>query len=164
MTNQKPGEQDEHAASVLAAEIDVLSDPDVAGLGRSLAAVLGGAMDNPAAVSQALLRYTMRLAAIPPVTLPDWLAAVATQPAALSPEDHRNAEHGKPDGPGYSALRMYHQAFAEFADQLVSLARLEPSQQVKARLLTGLVMDTLAPDNFLTTSRRAGGTGRREPG
>ena len=40
MTAETPGEQDRHAASVLGPEIDFLADPDVAGLGRSLAAVL----------------------------------------------------------------------------------------------------------------------------
>ena len=55
MTNQTPGERAEYAASVLAPEIDFLGDPDVAGLGRSLATVLRGAMENPAAVGQAWL-------------------------------------------------------------------------------------------------------------
>jgi hypothetical protein len=44
---------------------------------------------------------------------------------------------------------MYHQAFAEFVDELVTAAGLERIQETKARLLTGLMMDALAPANFL---------------
>ncbi len=43
---ETPGEEAANAACVLAPEIDLLADPDVAGLGRSLAVVLHGAMEN----------------------------------------------------------------------------------------------------------------------
>jgi hypothetical protein len=133
MTTHTPEEPAEHAASVLAREIEVLADPDVAGLGRSLAAVLRGAVANPAAVSQAWLRYAQRLAAIPQVALPSWMET-AVPPSV---------------NPAFYALRMYHQAFAEFVAELVTAAGLERIQETKARLLTGLMMDALAPANFL---------------
>jgi polyhydroxyalkanoate synthase len=155
MTNQTPGDQGEHAASMLALEMDFLADPDVAGLGRSLAAVLSGAMQNPAAVSQAWLRYAMRLAEIPPVALSSWMGTAATPPVALDPRDRRFADRAWSENPAYYALRMYHQAFADFVDQLITAAGLEPGQQAKARLLTGLMMDALAPTNFLATNPAA---------
>ena len=133
MTTDTPREPAERAASVLARELDHLADPDVAGLGRSLAAVLRGAMDNPAAVVQAWLRYARRLAEIPQVALSNWMETAATPSVNTA----------------FYALRMYHQAFAEFVDELVSAAGLERIQETKARLLTGLMMDALAPANFL---------------
>ena len=133
MTTDTPGESPEHAASALAREIEFLADPDVAGLGRSLAAVLRGAVDNPTAVSQAWLRYARRLAEIPQVALSSWMETAATPSV----------------NPAFYALRIYHQAFAEFVAELVTAAGLERIQETKARLLTGLMMDALAPANFL---------------
>ena len=155
MTNQTPGEQAENAASVLAPEIDFLADPDVAGLGRSLAMVLRGAMENPAAVTQAWLRYALHLAEIPPVALSSWMGTAATPPVQLNPKDRRFADRTWSENPAFYSLRMYHQAFAEFVDQLVTAARLERIQETKARLLTGLMMDALAPTNFLLTNPAA---------
>jgi len=84
-------------------------------------------------VSQAWLRYARRLAEIPQVALSNWMETAATPSVNTA----------------FYALRMYHQAFAEFVAELVTAARLEPIQETKARLLTGLMMDALAPANFL---------------
>jgi polyhydroxyalkanoate synthase len=155
MTNQTPEEPAEHAASVLAPEINLLADPDVAGLGRSLAMVLRGAMEHPADAAQAWFRYAARLAEIPPVALSTWMGIPATPPVPLNPKDRRFADRTWSENPAFYSLRMYHQAFAEFVDQLVTAARLERIQETKARLLTGLMMDTLAPTNFLLTNPAA---------
>jgi polyhydroxyalkanoate synthase len=155
MTTETPGER---AASALAPEIDFLADPDVAGLGRSLATVLGGAMDNPAAVGQAWLRYALHLAEIPSVALSKWTGTAATPlvpPVPLDEKDRRFADRAWAENPAFYALRMYHQAFAGFVDDLVTAAGLEGSQEMKARLLTGLMMDALAPTNFLLTNPAA---------
>ncbi len=155
MTTETSGEQAEHAASVLAPEIDFLADPDVAGLGRSLATVLNGATENPAAVGQAWLRYALHLAEIPAVALSSWMGTAATPPVPLNPKDRRFADRTWSENPAFYSLRMYHQAFAEFVGELVTAARLESIQETKARLLTGLMMDTLAPTNFLLTNPAA---------
>jgi hypothetical protein len=135
---ETPGDQ---AASRLDPEIDFLADPDVAGLGRSLASVLTGAMGNPAAVGQAWLRYARRLAEIPTVALSNWMGIAATK-------DWRFADRTWSENAAFHAVRMYHQAFAGFVDELVTAAGLDRSQEAKARLLTGLMMDALAPANF----------------
>jgi poly[(R)-3-hydroxyalkanoate] polymerase subunit PhaC len=149
MTTDTPGEPAEHAASVLAREIEFLADPDVAGLGQSLAKVLRGTLDNPDAVGQAWLRYARHLAEIPPVALSNWMGTAATPPMAHNPQDRRLAGRAWSESPAFYSLRMYHQAFAQFVDELVSAAGLERIQETKARLLTGLMMDALAPANFL---------------
>lgn len=163
MTNQTPGERAEDAASALASEIDLLADPDVAGLGRSLAMVLRGAMGHPADAAQAWFRYALRLAEIPPVALSSWTGTAAAPPAQLDPKDRRFADRTWSENPAFRSLRMYHQAFAEFVDQLVTAASLGRTEETKARLLTGLMMDALAPANFLPASpaalKRAAETG-----
>ena len=152
---ETPGEEAENAASVLAPEIDLLADPDVAGLGRSLAVVLRGAMENPAAMTQAWLRYALHLAEIPPVALSTWIGTAAAPPVQLNLKDRRFADRTWSENPAFYSLWMYHQAFAEFVDQLVTAAGLERIQETKARLLTGLMMAALAPTNFLLTNPAA---------
>jgi polyhydroxyalkanoate synthase len=155
MTTETPGERAEHAASVLAPEIGFLADPDVAGLGRSLAMVFRGALGNPAGAAQAWLRYVLHLAEIPPVALASWMGTAATSPVQLNPKDRRFADRTWSENPAFYSLRMYHQAFAELTDQMVTAAGLERIQETKARLLTGLMMDALAPTNFLPTNPAA---------
>ena len=132
MATQTPGERAAHSASMLASEIELLADPGVAGLGRSLALVLCGAMEHPAATGQAWFRYAMRLAEIPP----------AARSNSLDPASY--------------SLRVYHQAFAEFVDQLITAASLGRIEETKARLMTGLMLDALAPGNFWPASPAAG--------
>ena len=101
MTTETPGEQAEHAASVLAPEIDLLADQDVAGLGRSLAAVLRGATANPAAAAQAGLRYALQVAEIPAVALSSWMGTTATPPVQLNPKDRRFADRTWSENPAF---------------------------------------------------------------
>jgi hypothetical protein len=106
-------------------------------------------MDNPAAVVQAWLRYARRLAEIPQVALSTWMGTSATPPTPLKEKDRPSADRDWSENPAFYVLQMYHQAFAEFVDELVTAAGLERIQETKARLLTGLMMDALAPANFL---------------
>ena len=155
MTIETPRELGEYAASVLAPETDLLADPDLVGLGRALAMVFRGALDHPADATQAWLRYAARLAQIPPVALSSWLGSTAAPPVQLNPKDRRFADRAWSENPAFYSLRMSHQAFADFMDQLVTAAGLEHLQEAKARLLTGLMVDALAPTNFLLTNPAA---------
>ena len=155
MTTDTPRELGEHAASVLAPETDLLADPDVAGLAQALGVVFRGTLDHPAEAAQAWLRYTTSLWQIPAVAVSSWLGAPVEPPVPLNPKDRRFADRTWSANPAYYSLRMAHQAFADFMGQLVSAAGLEPRQQEKARLMTGLMTDALAPTNFLPTNPAA---------
>jgi polyhydroxyalkanoate synthase len=155
MTIETPKEQAEHAASVLAPETDLVADLDVARLGRALAMVFRGALDHPAEATQAWLRYATCLWQIPPVAVSSWLGSSIAPPVQLNPKDRRFADRTWSANPAFYSLRMVHQAFADFMDQLVIAAGLEHLQEEKARLLTGLMVDALAPTNFLPTNPAA---------
>ncbi len=155
MTIETPLERAEHAASVLAPETGLLADPDVAGLGRSLAMVFRGALSNPVEAAQAGLRYAACLAQIPGVSLSKWLGGEMPPPVQLNPKDRRFADRTWSQNPAFYSLWMSYQAFAEFMDQLVTAAGLERIQETKARLLTGLMVDALAPTNFFPTNPAA---------
>jgi polyhydroxyalkanoate synthase subunit PhaC len=155
MTTDTPREQAEHAASVLAPETGLLADPDIAGLGRALGMVFRGALNHPAEAAQAWFRYATRLAQIPPAALSGWLGSAVTPPVELNPRDRRFADRTWSENPAFCSLRMAHQAFAEYLDQLVTAAGLDRHQEAKARLMTSLMADALAPTNFLFTNPAA---------
>ena len=157
MTIETPRELAEYAASVLAPETDLLADDDVdiAGLGRAVAMVFRGALAHPAEAAQAGFRYAARLAQIPPVAWSSWLGSSVEPPVPLNLKDRRFADRTWSANPAFYSLRMSHQAFADFMDQMVTAAGLERIQETKARLLTGLMVDALAPTNFLLTNPAA---------
>jgi poly[(R)-3-hydroxyalkanoate] polymerase subunit PhaC len=155
MTAETPEERAERAASVLAPETGLLADPDVTGLGQSLAIAWLGVMNNPAGAAGAGLRYAARMAQIPAVALSGWLGSPMPPPVQLNPKDRRFADPAWSENPAFYSLRMSHQAFAEFMDQLVTAAGLERSQEAKARLMAGLIADALAPTNFFATNPAA---------
>ena len=155
MTIENPRDLGEHAASVLAPETDLLADPDIAGLAQALATVFRGALEHPAEANQAWLRYATSLWQIPAIAMSSWLGTTIEPPVPLNPKDRRFADRAWSANPAFYSLRMAHQAFADFMGQLVTAAGLEHPQQEKARLMTGLVADALAPTNFLPTNPAA---------
>jgi polyhydroxyalkanoate synthase len=155
MTIETPGERAEQAASVLAPESGFLADPDITGLGRSLGLVVRGALQNPADAAMAWLRYTFRMAQIPPAAMSSWLGDAAVPPVQLNPKDRRFADRAWSDNPAFYSLRMSYQAFADLMDEMVSAAGLDRNKESKARLITGLMVDALAPTNFLPTNPAA---------
>ena len=50
---------------------------------------------------------------------------------------------------------MSYQAFADVMDETVTAAKLDRIQDLKARLITSLLVDALAPTNFLPTNPAA---------
>jgi polyhydroxyalkanoate synthase len=152
---ETPRDQAEHAAFVLAPETDLLADPDAAGLGRALAKVIRGATEHPADAAQAWLRYAASVWQIPAVAWSNWLGNEVAPPVQLDQKDRRFADRAWSANPGFYSMRMAYQAFADYLDQLVTVARLEHGQEAKARLLTSLLVDALAPTNFLPTNPAA---------
>src|ERR1700761_3172403 len=149
MTDETPDDRAQHAAFVLGPETDLFADADAAWLGRALGAVFAGAMSNPAEASEAWLRYTAALAQVPAVALSSWFGRPIPPPVTLNPRDKRFTDPTWADNPAFYSLRLSYQAFADLTGRLVSAAGLEPQQEAKARLMSGLVVDALAPPNYL---------------
>ena len=155
MTFESPAEHAEQAASVLAPESGLLADPDIAGLARALGLVFRGALGHPAEAATAWARYALRLAQIPPAALSSWLGGPAAPPVQLDPKDRRFADRTWSGNPAFHALRMSYQAFADVMDETITAAKLDRMQDTKARLITSLLVDALAPTNFLATNPAA---------
>jgi polyhydroxyalkanoate synthase len=155
MTGETPDDRAQHSAFVLGPETDLFGDADVAGLGRALGRVFTGAMAHPAAATEAGLRYWAALAQIPAVATSSWLGRPIPPPVTLDPRDKRFTDPAWADNPAFYSLRMSYQAFADFTGALVSVAGLEAQQEAKARLMSGLVVDALAPTNYLPTNPAA---------
>src|SRR6202012_4443684 len=155
MTDETPQDHGQDAAFVLAPESGLLAEMDAAGLGRALGQVFTGAWANPAAATEAGLRYWAAVPQIPGAALSNWLAQPIPPPVDLNPRDKRFADKTWSDNPAFYSLRLSYQAFADYMDRLVSAAQLDPMQEAKARLTAGMAVDALAPTNYLPTNPAA---------
>jgi polyhydroxyalkanoate synthase subunit PhaC len=155
MTDETPHDPARDAAFVLGPESGLLAEMDAAGLGRALGQVFTGAWANPAAATEAGLRYWAAVAQIPAAALSNWLGQPIPPPVDLNPRDKRFADKTWSDNPAFYSLRLSYQAFADYVDRLVSAAQLDPMQEAKARLTAGLAVDALAPTNYLPTNPAA---------
>src|ERR1700760_2954598 len=167
MTDETPHDRAQEAAFALAPESDLLAQIDAAGLGRALGQVFTGAIANPAAATEAGLRYWAAVAQIPAAALSSVPGRAHGPAGGPHPRDRRFTDKTWADNPAFYSLRLSYQAFADYVDELVSAAQLEPIQEAKARLTAGLAVDALAPTNYLPTNpaalKRAFETGGARP-
>ena len=89
------------------------------------------------------------------LALANWIGRPIPSPVTLNPRDKRFTDKTWADNPAFYSLRLSYQAFADYVDELVSAAQLEPIQEAKARLTAGLAVDALAPTNYLPTNPAA---------
>ena len=139
----------QNAAEIVAPEWDVIG-PDTAGIGDALKAVLGGAAKNPADVMTASIRLSSDLARIPSTVLNSWIKKPNGGGKASS--DRRFADPAWTDNPYFHALRLAYLAQCEFARSLVGSSGVDAKQAAKASLGLNLLLDAVAPTNFLVSN------------
>src|SRR6478735_1690191 len=154
------------AADVLAPESTALSNPDdVAQLGDALVRVVRQAAGDPLHVFNVGLHLAVALAQVPPRTLTQWLSDSDTVPAGLDPKDRRFSDPAWNGNPLFVALRLSHAAASRAVLELIDPPGAERITAKKAQMLAGLMLDALAPTNFLATNpaalKRAFETGGR---
>ncbi len=145
----------ERAASVLAPETDVFEDVDVAGFGESLIKALRTSLRSPAAPVRSALHLAGDLAKIPVAAGARWLGRDIPPPVEVNAKDRRFASAAWQDNPAYYSLRMAYQASANAARELVGSAKLDAEESRKAMMALDLLVDALAPTNFLPTNPAA---------
>ena len=155
MAVESPWDIADRAASVLAPESDLVANPDVADFGKALAQALRGAGANPAALVGAYTNLLTDLARIPPAALGRWIGAEVDPPLPVNPKDRRFADPAWSDNPAFFALRQAYLAASRLSRDLVDAAGLDAATAAKARMATDLLLDTLAPTNFLPTNPAA---------
>ena len=142
----------QNAAEIVAPEWNVIG-PDTAGIGDALMAAFGGAVTNPADVMKASMRLSSDLLRIPPTVLNSWIKKQKGDDKATS--DRRFADPAWTDNPFYHALRLAYLAQCEFARAIVESSGVDAKQAAKASLGLDLLLDAIAPTNFLVSNPTA---------
>lgn len=149
---QTAGEVAERAAGVLAPETDLFENLDAAGFGEALARALAATLRHPALPAGAAARLVADLARIPLVTAARLLGQDTEPVLPVDPRDRRFADPAWETNPAFHAIRQIYLAAARCARDLVDGAALDPDTARKARMATDLMLDALAPTNFLPTN------------
>ncbi len=145
----------ESAAAVLGPEAGVFASADSAGLGEATLAVLQRAVQQPGAVGAAWQRFFTSVAAAAPVAAARWLGVEAPPPVAIPEGDKRFADKTWTDNPAFFALRQGYLATSQLVSDLMEAGSGDATDDAKARLAAGFVVDAIAPTNFLFTNPAA---------
>jgi polyhydroxyalkanoate synthase subunit PhaC len=143
------------AANVLAPESGLLASPDVAEFGEALTNTARAVAAKPAHIAVAATRLVSDLVQIAPTTITHWFGDRKTTPSGLNPKDRRFSDPAWLSNPAFVAVRLYYAAWTRFAHQLIEDAGVDSMSENKARLAADLILDTLAPTNFLPTNPTA---------
>ena len=150
-------ETGEAAAETLAPEFRLVADLDSGDFGKSLSAVMRRAAKRPAAVAAAQIRFANRVAMIGPSAVARWFGSQDPPPVATG-KDRRFSDVTWEDHPGFFALRQYYLAASELAAEILAAGRGKDADKLsddKAEMMTKLIIDALAPTNFLATNPAA---------
>src|SRR3954451_5343778 len=150
-----PRDVGEHAAGVLAPESELFEDLDAAGFGEALAKAMRAGATNPLIPGQAAIQLFADLARVPLATAAQWLGREVEPPVPVDPKDRRFADPAWSTNPWVYGVRLSYLAASRFARSLVGSASLEPDVARKAQMATELMLDALAPTNFLATNPAA---------
>ena len=153
--NETARETAESAAEVLAPDADVLASIDAAGLGEATLAVLRRAAGHPGATASATMRYWTSMAMAGPVATARWLGISAPPPVPVPESDKRFADRTWADNPAFFAVRQAHLATSRLVSELLEAGAGNATDDAKARLWTGFLLDAFAPTNFLPTNPAA---------
>jgi polyhydroxyalkanoate synthase len=150
-----PREVAERAAGVLGPESDLFEDLDAAGFGDALTRALRATALSPAEPAQAALRLATDLARTPVVALTRWLGREIEPPVPVDPKDRRFADPAWTTNPAFYSVRLAYLAACRFAREAVGSASVDPDTARKSTLALDLLLDALAPTNFLPTNPAA---------
>jgi polyhydroxyalkanoate synthase len=145
----------ERAASVLGPESGLVEDMDAAGLGGALTQALRSSLSNPAVPTRVTARLMADLAQIPLVAANRFLGRDAEPPVPVDPKDRRFADPAWATNPVYYSVRLGYLAACRYARDVVGSATMEADAARKATLAMDLLLDALAPTNFLATNPAA---------
>jgi polyhydroxyalkanoate synthase len=153
---ETPREIGERAVNALAPESDVFEDLDAAGFGEALGKVLRSGISDPQAPGQVAFRLAADLARVPLATASSWLGRNDIEPPVpVDPKDRRFADPAWSENPFFYGLRLSYLAACRAARDVVASAGLDEHTTRKASAATELILDALAPTNFLPTNPAA---------
>jgi polyhydroxyalkanoate synthase len=145
----------ERAAGVLAPESSLVQDMDAAGFGDALLRAIRASVTNPTEPARAALRLATDLARIPFVVGAKAVGAEMEPPVAVDPKDRRFADPAWSGNPLFYGTRLTYLAACRWAREVVGSAQVDEEAGVKARMAVDLMLDALAPTNFLPSNPAA---------
>ena len=145
----------ERAAGVLAPESDLFEDLDAAGFAEALNEALRSSLMNPAAPARATLQLMTDLAQIPMVAATRWFGREIDSPVPVDPKDRRFADPAWSTNPFFYGVRLAYLSTCRYARDVVGAAGIEADVARKAELALDVMLDALAPTNFLATNPAA---------
>ena len=113
------------------------------------------AAQQPAVVGAAWQRFLTSVAAAGPVAAARWLGVEAPPPVAVPDGDKRFADKTWTDNPAFFALRQGYLATSQLVSDLLEAGSGDATDDAKARLAAGFLVDAIAPTNFLLTNPAA---------
>jgi polyhydroxyalkanoate synthase len=137
------------AAEALEPEAGLLGSADPLSFGLTLARVGAGVVSHPLEAGLAGLRYLSDVAAAGSVTFARALGADCEGPFSPAPKDRRFTDAVWEGNPVYYGLLQGYLAWSRFASDLVDVAGLDERETRKAEFAMQMVVDALAPSNFL---------------
>ena len=143
---------DEREAEVAEAPEPEAGLPDSAdpiAFGQALADVVAGVVSHPVDAGLAWLRYATDLATVGSTTFARALGADCEGPFSPAAKDRRFADPAWQENPAYFGLLQAYLASERFAHDLVGVAGLGEREARKADFAMQMVVDALAPSNFL---------------
>jgi polyhydroxyalkanoate synthase subunit PhaC len=150
-----PQEIAERAASVLGPEADLFEHIDAVGFGDAIGRALRASMSDPLVPVQSAVQLMGDLMRIPLVVGARWLGREVEPPVPVNPKDRRFADPAWSGNPAFYALHQAYLASCRFARDVVGSAQLDPDMARKAQMATDVLLDALAPTNFLLTNPAA---------
>ena len=142
------------AAGVLGPE-SAMFDSDPAGFAEALAKALRGALSSPAAPVRATAALAADLAQIPMLSTARLFGAQPAPPFPVDPTDRRFADPAWSSNPVFYSIRLTYLAACSYAREVVGSAELEADAAAKATMALDLLLDALAPTNYLATNPAA---------
>ena len=155
----------ERAAEALGPEAGLVASLDPVSLAKAMAEVGAGLARHPFGGALAGFRYAAGLAATGAVSAARAFGGETSPPIPPPARDRRFADQAWTGNPLFFGLHQSYLLTARLARELVAAAELEPRWRAKAELATQLLIDAMAPTNFLATNpaalKRAFDTGGR---
>lgn len=145
----------EHAAGVLAPESGLVQDMDAAGFGDALLRAIRATVTNPAEPARAAVQLATDLARIPLLAGAKAMGAELKPPFPVDPKDRRFSDPAWSGNPLFYGTRLTYLAACRWARDVIGSAAVDEEVAVKARMFVDLMLDALAPTNFLASNPAA---------
>ncbi|NMH99171.1 PHA/PHB synthase family protein [Pseudonocardia acidicola] len=152
---ETPREVAERAAGVLGPESALFEDLDAAGFGAALGRALQSSLTSPTVLARAALQLATDLARIPVAVTSQWLGRDVELPVPVDPKDRRFSDPAWTGNPVFRSMRLSYLAACRFARDVVGSAALEADTARKAAMALDLLLDAVAPTNFLPSNPAA---------